>query len=86
LEVASSDEPMRVAAAAAFESWLAVLENRFTAAGMAQDQARQVAVELFCLIEGAFLLARTTRTVAPLHVAGRAAAAAVGAALAKPSC
>jgi hypothetical protein len=41
LEIASTDEPMRVAAAAAFELWLAVLEERFTAAGMeASGQAR----------------------------------------------
>lgn len=82
LEVASSDEPMRHAAAAGFESWLTVLEGRFVAAGMEQHRARDVAVELFCLIEGAFLLARTTRSTGPVVVAGRAAAAAVAAGLA----
>ena len=82
LEVASSDEPMREAAASAFGSWLDVLEERFTTAGMEPERARDVAVELFCLIEGAFLLARTTRSVAAVHVAGRAATAAVAAGLA----
>lgn len=81
LEVASSDEPMRRAAAAAFESWLDVLEERFTTAGMDPDRARDVAVELFCLIEGAFLLCRTTRSVAPMHVAARAATTAVSSGL-----
>lgn len=82
LEVASSDEPMREAAATAFESWLDVLADRFTTAGMEAGRARDVAVELFCLIEGAFLLARTTRSDAPVLVVGRAAAAAVAAGLA----
>lgn len=82
LEVASSDEPMRMAAAAAFESWLEVLQQRFTAAGMSVERAREVAVEVFCLIEGASLLARTTRSSAPLHTAGRTAAKAVAAGLA----
>ncbi|MFI8974975.1 TetR/AcrR family transcriptional regulator [Nocardia asteroides] len=82
LEVANNDELMRNAAAEAFESWLEVLEERFTTAGMAADRAREVAVEIFCLIEGAVLLARTIRSVAPLHTAGRAATNAVAAGLA----
>ncbi|MET8425046.1 TetR/AcrR family transcriptional regulator [Nocardia sp. NPDC004860] len=82
LEVANSDELMRTAAANAFESWLEVLEQRFTAAGMTAERAREVAVEVFCLIEGAVLLARTTRSTAPLHTAGRAATNSVAAGLA----
>lgn len=82
LEVANSDEPMRAAAAAAFESWLEVFEERFTAAGMTAKRAREVAVEVFCVLEGAVLLARTTRSTAPLHTARRAAVSAVSAGLA----
>lgn len=82
LEVANNDELMRTAAAAAFESWLAVLEQRFTAAGMTAERAREVAVEVFCLTEGAVLLARTTRSSTPLRTAGRAATNAVAAGLA----
>lgn len=81
LEIASSDEPMRVAAASAFESWLDVLEQRFVAAGMTKKRARDVAVETFALMEGALLLARTTRTTAPLLTAGKAARKTVAAAL-----
>ena len=73
LEVASTSEPMREAAAAAFESWLAVIEARCTDAGMKPSVARAVAVELFCAIEGAFLHSRTTRTTEAIEVAGRAA-------------
>lgn len=82
LEVANNDELMRTAAAEAFESWLEVLQQRFTAAGMAEDRARDVAVEIFCLIEGAVLLSRTTRSSAPMLTAGRAAANAVATGLA----
>jgi AcrR family transcriptional regulator len=82
LEVANSDEPMRLSAAEAFESWLKVLEDRFTAAGMTAERAREVAVENFCLIEGASLLSRTTRSTTPFRIAGKAAANAVAAGLA----
>ncbi|CDP84737.1 MULTISPECIES: TetR/AcrR family transcriptional regulator [Mycolicibacterium] len=81
LEVANNDELMRTSAADAFESWLAVLQQRFTAAGMTDERARDVAVEVFCLIEGAVLLSRTTRSSVPMHTAGRAAANAVAAGL-----
>lgn len=81
LEVANNDELMRTAAAEAFESWLAVLQERFTAAGMTAERARDVAEEVLCLIEGAVLLSRTTRSPTPMHTAGRAAARAVAAGL-----
>jgi TetR/AcrR family transcriptional regulator, lmrAB and yxaGH operons repressor len=81
LEVASTSEPMRAAAADAFESWLEVLESRFVEAGMSQPRAREVAVELFCALEGAFLHSRTTRSTEALEIAGRVAVAAVRAAL-----
>ena len=81
LEVASTSEPMREAAAGAFESWLEVLERRFVEAGMTAGVARDVAVELFCAIEGAFLLSRTTRSTEAIEIAGRAATERVAAAL-----
>jgi TetR/AcrR family transcriptional regulator, lmrAB and yxaGH operons repressor len=83
LEVASSDEPMRIAAATAFESWLALIEERLVEAGMAATRAREVAVEVFCMVEGAALLARTTRSTEPLRIAGRAATDAVATGLAE---
>ncbi|MBC3193756.1 TetR/AcrR family transcriptional regulator [Pseudonocardia sp. C8] len=82
LEVASTDEPMRVAAASAFESWLAVLEQRFAEAGMTAGTARDTAVQIFALLEGSLLLARTTRSTKPVATAGRLAADTVAAALA----
>ena len=82
LEVANTDEPMRIAAADAFESWLMVFEQRFLAAGMSAERAREVAINVFCLIEGAALLARTTKSPVPMHLAGKTAANAVAAGLA----
>lgn len=82
LEVADTDELMRNAAAEAFESWLEVLQERFMAAGMTAESARDVAEEIFCLIEGAVLLSRTTRSSRPMRTAGRAATRAVAAGLA----
>jgi AcrR family transcriptional regulator len=81
-EIASTSERMRCAAAAAFRSWINLIEQRLTQAGVATGPAHEVAVELFCAIEGAFLLARTTRDVEALHVTGRAAEARVRAVLA----
>ena len=81
LEVASTSEPMRAAASEAFESWLAVLQVRFEEAGMTTIHARDVAVELFCLVEGAFLMCRTNRSTEALDVTGRAAVRAIEAAI-----
>jgi AcrR family transcriptional regulator len=76
-EIATTSEPMRRAAAEAFASWLEALEARFGQAGVGPGASRDLAVELFCLVEGAFLLSRTTRDATPVRTAGRAAEAAV---------
>jgi TetR/AcrR family transcriptional repressor of lmrAB and yxaGH operons len=72
-EIASSSEQMRIAAAEAFASWMAVVEARFSEAGIDAARARELAVEFFCSIEGAFLLSRTIRDADPIRTAGRAA-------------
>ena len=77
LETASTCEPMRHASAAAFDSWLEVLTDRMAEAGIPRRRARELAIELFCAIEGAFLLSRTTRSPEPIRIAGRAAAESV---------
>ena len=68
---------MRVAAAAAFDSWMSTLAAHLVSHGAEPDRAAAAAVELFCLIEGAFLLGRTTRSAEPVRVAGRRAVAIV---------
>lgn len=52
---------------------------------MTAPLARDLAIELFCAIEGAFLLSRTTRTTEAIEVTGGAAAARVADALATTS-
>ncbi len=81
LEVASVSEPMRRACAEVFGSWLDELERHFCEAGIDESRSHELAVELFCAIEGAFLLSRATRDPRPLLVAGRACAASIEAAL-----
>lgn len=79
LEVASTSEPLREAAADVFESWLATLDHYLEAGGIREP--RPVSVSLFALLEGGFLLARATRDDAHVRTAGRSAAALVSGAV-----
>lgn len=81
-EIASTSEAMRDAAQQAFASWIDELSARLVDAGLEHAAAQALGVEAFCLIEGAFLLARTSRDAEPVRVAGRRAAASIEAALA----
>jgi len=81
LEVASTNEPLRAATAEVFESWIEGATVRFRAAGIDDRKARELAISLIALLEGAFVLCRAARTTEALDAAGRTAAAAVEAAL-----
>ena len=81
LEVASTNETLRLATAEVFESWLAALDGHFTRLGLTRAEARNVSVSLFCLLEGSFILARATRDHAHIVTAGQVAADTVRAAL-----
>jgi AcrR family transcriptional regulator len=81
-EIADTHEQMRVAAAAAFHSWMSALATHLVVHGADPDRADAAAVELFCLVEGAFLLGRTTRSAEPVRAAGRRAMAIVAEAVA----
>jgi AcrR family transcriptional regulator len=70
LEVSSSSEVMRVACAEVFERWLAAGVERFVAGGLSEQRARELAVSMFAALEGAFVLARATRSIESLTVAG----------------
>jgi AcrR family transcriptional regulator len=82
LEVASTNEPLREATADVFDSWVAGATEYFAAAGIAHDTARELALTMLSLLEGAFIFCRTMRTIEPLQAAGASAVAAVRAALA----
>jgi len=70
LEVSSSSEPMREACADVFDGWIAAGLPRFTAAGLDEDIARDLVVAMIAALEGAFVLARATRSTEALEVAG----------------
>ncbi len=81
LEVSSASEPMRAACAQVFERWIALGAERFAGAGIDEVAAQELAIAMFAALEGAFVLARATRSVEPLVIAGELTAAAVERAL-----
>jgi AcrR family transcriptional regulator len=74
LEVATTNEDLRMATADVFESWLESATRRLTAAGIGASEAHSVACVLVALLEGAFILSQSTRNIAPMTAAGDAAA------------
>lgn len=83
LEVASTSEPLREATADVFDRWIAAAGDRFSAAGIAPERARELAYVVLSLLEGAFLFSRSARSAEPVEIAGAAAVAAVEAALSR---
>jgi AcrR family transcriptional regulator len=81
LEVSSASEPLRQACADVFTSWIDAASERFVGAGIAPAKARELSVLLLASLEGAFVLARASRSTEPLAIAGAASADAVRAAL-----
>jgi AcrR family transcriptional regulator len=77
LEVSSTSEPMRLACADVFDSWVRAGMPRFTAAGLPETIARELVVAMICALEGAFVLARAGRCTEPMRVAGELTAQAV---------
>lgn len=80
-EVASTNEPLRIIALGAFESWVGAVRERLLDAGMSEGAAGDLAVTLVAGIEGAFVLARTARDADLVRATGRQLAAAVAAEL-----
>jgi hypothetical protein len=69
--VASTSEPLREATAEVFDSWIDALVQRFSAAGLPDDVARELSIAMLGALEGAFVLSRAKRSTEPLEVAGR---------------
>jgi AcrR family transcriptional regulator len=63
--------PVTERAAAVFDRWTELIAQRFLADGIPPDQARELAVFATSAIEGAILLARVRRDLAPLDLAHR---------------
>lgn len=66
LEQAARSDTMCDAAAAGFNSWVEQIEQRLLDAGLAEDAAHRKALLLLSAIEGALILARARRDLAPL--------------------
>ena len=82
LEVSSISEPMRLACAAVFESWIRAGCERLGAEQIGEAEARRLTIGMLAALEGAFVLARASRSTEPLEIAGEMAAAMVQRALA----
>jgi AcrR family transcriptional regulator len=81
LEVASTNEPLRQATADVFESWIDAGTVYFAGAGIPEQRARELALHMLSVLEGAFVFCRAMRTTEALEVAGPAVAAQVREAL-----
>ncbi|HEY3833238.1 MAG TPA: TetR/AcrR family transcriptional regulator [Acidimicrobiia bacterium] len=81
LEVASTNETLRLATAEVFESWTVGLTALLEVAGVAAAEARPLASVILSALEGAFVFARASRTTDALEACGEAMAALVRAAL-----
>lgn len=77
LEVASTNETLRVEAATVFEAWLAGLAEWFGHLDITEEQCRRLALITLTGLEGAFVLCRTLRSTEPIVAAGRGVQAAV---------
>jgi AcrR family transcriptional regulator len=82
LEVASTNETLRLATAEVFESWIVGLTALLEAGGLPTASARPLASVIIAALEGAFVLARAARSTETLEACGEAMASLVRAALA----
>jgi AcrR family transcriptional regulator len=70
LDAAGESETIRSACDAAYRSWTDVITENLATHGIPAERAAGLALFLVASIEGALLLARTRRDVAPLHEIG----------------
>ncbi|MFJ9588771.1 TetR/AcrR family transcriptional regulator [Streptomyces acidicola] len=74
LEVASSNEVLRVATAEVFEEWVGTATRWFGRWVAEPKTAQSLAYSMVMMLEGAFMLSRAARDPEPLQVAGRSMA------------
>lgn len=82
MEVASTNERLRLATADVFAAWVEAIEGHLRRIGVPDGELHDLATALLGALEGAFVLSRATRSTEPLEAAGRASVAAMRAALA----
>ncbi|MEV4152763.1 TetR/AcrR family transcriptional regulator [Nocardia salmonicida] len=81
LEVASTNERLRIEAAEVFQDWLTRLAQWFGQLDITEQQSRALAMSTLTALEGAFVLCRTLRSIEPIIVAGQGVQSAVTATL-----
>ncbi|MGK5543196.1 TetR/AcrR family transcriptional regulator [Streptomyces sp. URMC 127] len=74
LEVASTNETLRIATADVFTEWVEAGEQWFARWVPDSDTARSLAYSLVMILEGAFILSRAARSREPLRAAGQSMA------------
>jgi hypothetical protein len=80
LEVASTNDTLRAATTDVFESWITGAASHLIASGIEPVSARELAILLINILEGAFILSRAARTTEAMEVARVAAVTATRAA------
>jgi AcrR family transcriptional regulator len=82
LEVASTNEPLRLVSAEIFDRWIDAATRLVEAAGVADvESARRLGIAIITGLEGAFVLSRSLRSPEPLLATGASLAAAAEAVL-----
>ncbi|AKL71189.1 MULTISPECIES: TetR/AcrR family transcriptional regulator [Streptomyces] len=74
LEVANSNEVLRIATAEVFEEWVGTATQWFGRWVTEPRTAQSLAYSMIMMLEGAFMLSRAARDPEPLRVAGRSMA------------
>lgn len=77
LEVASTNERLRMATAEVFETWIASGTRRLEEQSVSPRDARRLALTLISLLEGAFVLSQALKSTEPVVAAGATAVLAV---------
>ncbi len=85
LEVASTNEPLRLVTAEIFDQWIDTITAVVEAGGVHGDAARQLGIAIITGLEGSFVLSRGLRSREPLLATGEMLVAAAEAALAAPA-
>ncbi len=76
LEVASTDERLRIATADVFTDWIESGAAGLKATGLPADARRRLMIGFVTSLQGAFVLSRAMRSTEPLEVAGQTVLAA----------
>ncbi|HSO95509.1 MAG TPA: TetR/AcrR family transcriptional regulator [Acidimicrobiia bacterium] len=81
LEVASTNERLRLVTADIFDGWIDAITAHLEAGGVTRREARDLGIAFLAALEGAFVLARALKSTEPMYAAARATVAATQAAL-----